>query len=64
VIEGSGAGQLQTVLRQLALVQVRRDAEGPNLPVSRSSQRLLFAPSHAPAHVHAIFSKSSVERAA
>ena len=64
VIEGSGAGQLQTVLRQLALLQVRRDAEAPPLQASRSSQRLLFAPGHAPASVHAMFSKSSVERAA
>jgi uncharacterized protein (DUF58 family) len=55
VAEGSGPGQLRTVLRQLALMEVRRDAEPPVLPLARGGQRVLFAPDHAPAHVHAGF---------
>lgn len=48
VPEGTGPGQLQTVLRHLALLEVRRDAEPPRLVRSSARNRVLFAPGHAP----------------
>jgi uncharacterized protein (DUF58 family) len=49
VPEGTGPGQLQTVLRHLALLEIRRDAEPPRLARSTARNRVLFAPAHAPA---------------
>jgi uncharacterized protein (DUF58 family) len=55
VVEGSGAGQLQTALRQLAMLDIRRDAEPPAMPVSRSRQRILIGPDYVPAAISSAF---------
>ncbi len=55
VPEGAGAGQLQTVLRQLALLQIRRDAEAPPIPLASGQQKVLVAPRHAPPEIAAPF---------
>lgn len=48
VPEGTGPGQLQTVLRHLALLEIDRDADPPPLTRSSARNRMLFAPDHAP----------------
>jgi uncharacterized protein (DUF58 family) len=64
VPEGSGAGQLKTVLRQLALLEIRREAEPPPMPTARIAQRVMIAPDHAPATIHSLFSTAATRRAA
>lgn len=48
VAEGSGAGQLQSSLRHLALVAIRRDSVPPTLDVGARRSRILLAASTTP----------------
>jgi len=54
VPEGAGAGQLQTVLRHLALLEIQH-GEPPALIPTRMAQRILFAPTHTPPEVRVAF---------
>lgn len=51
VSEGSGAGQLQSALRALALLSIRRDNAAPTLQLSRAKNRLLVETTTLPAEV-------------
>lgn len=53
VSEGAGAGQLQSALRALALLEIRRDATPPTLEVSTARNRLLVESPALPPHVAA-----------
>lgn len=65
VAEGAGAGQLQNVLRALALLEIRRDPAPPTLPLSRAEQRLLVETPYLPADIGArIESRVKARRAA
>ncbi|MCB9508165.1 MAG: DUF58 domain-containing protein [Myxococcales bacterium] len=55
VPEGAGPGQLQAALRTLALLQVRRDATPPPLPISANENRLLISSPITPAGIAAQF---------
>lgn len=54
VPDGVGAGHLKVVLRHLALLDVRT-GEAPPMDLSRTPNRLLFAPNHTPPSVLARF---------
>ena len=56
VTEGSGAGQLQSVLRALALLEIRRDSSPPALAVSSAENRLLVKAPTLPPEIEARFS--------
>jgi uncharacterized protein (DUF58 family) len=60
VLEGSGAGQLKTALRQLAMMELRRDNVPPAMPMSRSSQRIFVGPENTPPSVRTAFSNESL----
>lgn len=53
VTEGAGAGQLQSVLRALALLEVRRDATPPRMAISAAANRVLVDSPHQPPEVGA-----------
>ena len=55
VTEGSGAGQLQSVLRALALLEIRRDVSPPPLEISTAENRLLVTGPTLPEEVKARF---------
>lgn len=59
VSEGSGAGQLQSVLRHLALLKVRRDAECPWLTPREGTPNILVAPRHSPHRVRSAFDQQA-----
>ncbi|MFT6396109.1 MAG: hypothetical protein ACJAYU_000852 [Bradymonadia bacterium] len=55
VSEGAGAGQLQSVLRALALLEIRRDTAPPGLQVSTAENRLLVVSTTLPPEIEARF---------
>ena len=55
VTEGAGAGQLQSVLRALALMTIRRDSSPPGLQVSGAENRLLVSSTAIPPEIEARF---------
>ncbi len=57
VVDGAGAGHLKVVLRHLALLRTER-GEPPALELSRTPNRVLFAPAHAPAGVVGRFERT------
>ena len=55
VSEGAGAGQLQAVLRHLALLEIRRDPQPPRLALSVLPNRLLIPSSLTPSTIRHSF---------
>ena len=55
VTEGAGAGQLQSVLRALALLEIKRDSSPPGLRVSNAENRLLVSSTTIPPEIEARF---------
>lgn len=64
VSEGAGAGQLQTALRHLALLEIRTDAKAPPLRLSALTNRTLVPSMTTPPHVLGQFSQTSTRTAA